>query len=166
MKVDEPGVLGFSYVGKQTEYCPYDMKSKEFRIKLVDAELELDKVVVVGYSEEKEPEAEQEVFVVVEEMPSFSMGLPKYFAKELRYPEIARSLGIEGTVKVSFVVNHQGKVTDAKVIQSVDASLDKEALRVIHSMPDWKPGKQRGKAVDVKVSCPIEFRLMHAKNKG
>lgn len=165
LKVDEPGVLGFSYVGKQTEYCPYDMKSKEFRIKLVDADLELDKVIVVGYSEEKEPEAEQEVFVVVEEMPSFSMGLPKYFAKELRYPASAQSLGIEGTVKVSFVVNHQGKVTDAKVIQSVDASLDKEALRVINSMPDWKPGKQRGKAVDVRFSFPVEFRLMHAKNK-
>ena len=105
---------------------------------------------------------EKEVFIVVEEMPVFKgviEALRVYVASALKYPAIAIANGISGQVFVQFVVSKTGKVTDAKVAKGVDPSLDKEALRIVNSMPDWIPGTQRGRAVDVSFSMPISFSL-------
>lgn len=111
--------------------------------------------------EEEEPE-EQTIFEVVENMPEFNGGqaaLMQYLAKNIKYPTIAQENGTSGRVIVQFVVNKDGSIVDAKVVRSVDPYLDKEALRVINSMPKWKPGMQRGKPVRVKYTVPVMFRL-------
>ncbi len=112
--------------------------------------------------EEEEEEAAQQIFTVVEEMPDFPGGqaeLLKFIAKSIKYPVIAQENGIQGRVICAFVVNKDGSVVDAEVLRGVDPALDKEALRVIGTMPKWKPGKQRGKPVRVKYTVPITFRL-------
>ena len=110
---------------------------------------------------EEEPE-EQTIFEVVENMPDFPGGqaaLMQYLAKNIKYPTIAQENGTQGRVIVQFVVNKDGSIVDAKVVRSVDPYLDKEALRVINTMPKWKPGMQRGKPVRVKFTVPVMFRL-------
>jgi protein TonB len=107
---------------------------------------------------------EEEVFYIVEDMPTFNGGDPatefrKYIAQNLRYPEIAAENGISGRVIVQFAVNKMGSVVDAIVVRSVDPALDKEAIRVVMSSPKWTPGKQRGKAVKVLFTFPINFVL-------
>ena len=105
---------------------------------------------------------EKEVFVVVEEMPEFPGGaiaLRNFIAKVIKYPEDAKKEKIQGKVFVSFVVSNEGKVGLAKIERSVNPALDAEAMRVIGIMPDWKPGKQRGQAVSVTYTIPIEFKL-------
>lgn len=111
---------------------------------------------------EEEEESAQQIFTVVEDMPQFPGGdqeLLKFIAKSIKYPVIAQENGIQGRVTCSFVVNRDGSVVDAEVLRGVDPSLDKEALRVIGTMPKWKPGMQRGKPVRVKYTVPITFRL-------
>lgn len=111
---------------------------------------------------EEEEESAQQIFTVVEEMPKFPGGdaeLLSFIAKSIKYPVIAQENGIQGRVICTFVVNRDGSVVDAQVVRGVDPSLDKEALRVIGTMPKWTPGKQRGKPVRVKYTVPITFRL-------
>lgn len=111
---------------------------------------------------EEEEESAQQIFTVVEEMPKFPGGeakLLEFINKGIKYPVIAQENGIQGRVICSFVVNRDGSVVDAEVVRGVDPSLDKEALRVINTMPKWTPGKQRGKPVRVKYTVPITFRL-------
>jgi TonB family protein len=105
---------------------------------------------------------EKEVFVVVEEMPEFpggSQALRLFIAKSIIYPAEAQKEKIQGIVYVSFVVSSTGKVENAKVERSACPVLDAEAIRVINLLPEWKPGRQRGKAVSVQYSMPIEFKL-------
>ena len=120
---------------------------------------DLDDVDVI----ELEPEPDDdEVFMVVEDSPEFPGGLEallKYLNDNIKYPSICRENGIQGRVIVSFVVNKDGKIVDPEVVKGVNPQLDKEALRVISTMPSWKPGKQRGKPVRVKYSVPVNFRL-------
>lgn len=111
--------------------------------------------------EEEEPE-EQTIFQVVEVMPEFPGGMAeclKYLGKNIKYPTIAQENGVQGRVIVQFVVNQDGSIVDPVVVRSVDPYLDKEALRVIMTMPKWKPGMQRGKAVRVKYTVPVTFKL-------
>ncbi len=112
---------------------------------------------------EEKPEEEEVVFVVVETMPEFPGGqqaLFKYLSENVKYPVIAQENGIQGRVICQFVVNKDGSIVDVEVVRSGgDPSLDKEAVRVIKSMPNWKPGKQRGKAVRVKYTVPVNFKL-------
>lgn len=111
---------------------------------------------------EEEEESAQPIFTVVEKMPDFPGGqtaLLQYLSKSIKYPVIAQENGIQGRVTCSFVVNRDGSIVDAQVLRGVDPSLDKEALRVINSMPKWKPGEQRGKPVRVKYTVPVTFRL-------
>ena len=111
--------------------------------------------------EEEEP-VEEEIFMVVEQMPEFPGGmaeLMKFLSTNIKYPTIAQENGIQGRVIVQFVVNQDGSIVDPVVMRSVDPYLDKEALRVISTMPKWKPGMQRGKAVRVKYTVPVTFRL-------
>jgi len=107
---------------------------------------------------------EEEVFYIVEDMPTFNGGEPatefrKYIAKNLQYPEIAAENGVSGRVIVQFAVDKTGKVVKAVIVRSVDSALDKEAVRVVMSSPRWTPGKQRGKAVMVLFTFPINFVL-------
>ncbi|MCD7976445.1 MAG: TonB family protein [Tannerellaceae bacterium] len=111
---------------------------------------------------EEEEESAQQIFTVVEEMPQFPGGegeLLKFISRSIKYPVIAQENGIQGRVVCSFVVNRDGSIVDAEVVRGVDPSLDKEALRVISTMPKWSPGKQRDKPVRVKYTVPITFRL-------
>ena len=102
-------------------------------------------------------------FLIAETMPSFQGGdlntFRTWVQQNVKFPQIALENGIQGRVSCSFVVNKDGSIVDAEVIRGVDPSLDKEALRVINSMPKWSPGKQRGKPVRVKYTVPVMFRL-------
>ncbi|WP_319229594.1 TonB family protein [Draconibacterium orientale] len=122
---------------------------------------EIDVAPVIETAAEEEEE-EAQVFFIVEDMPEFPGGdlaLRKYIANAIKYPVIAQENGIQGKVYVTFVVSKTGKVTDAKIARGVDPSLDKEALRVVNALPAWKPGKQRGKPVNVSYTVPINFVL-------
>ena len=109
------------------------------------------------------PTAEEtKVVAVVEQMPSFPGGqsaLLQYLSSNIKYPVVAEENGVQGRVIVTFVVEKDGSITDVRVVKSVDPSLDKEAQRVVKSMPKWIPGKQNGSAVRVKYTVPVTFRL-------
>ena len=108
-----------------------------------------------------EPEPEK-VFDMVEQMPTFPGGnteLMKYLSEHIKYPVMAQENGTEGRVIVQFVVEKDGTIAEAHVARGVDPYLDKEALRVVQSMPRWIPGKQNGKAVRVKYTVPVMFKL-------
>ncbi|MCQ2212698.1 MAG: energy transducer TonB [Bacteroidaceae bacterium] len=105
---------------------------------------------------------EGEVFEVVEQQPAFPGGMDKLMAwlsKNLKYPAVCQENGTQGRVVVQFVVNKDGSIVEPKVVKSVDPALDKEAIRVVSAMPKWQPGKQRGKAVRVRFTLPVTFRL-------
>lgn len=130
----------------------------------INTEDDKEEVVIAAPVEAPEEEEEEEViFVVVESMPEFPGGqqaLFKYLSENVKYPVIAQENGIQGRVICQFVVNKDGSIVDVEVVRSGgDPSLDKEAVRVIKSMPKWKPGKQRGKAVRVKYTVPVNFKL-------
>ena len=108
------------------------------------------------------PEVATKVFDVVEEMPSFPGGngaLMSYLTSNTKYPVVAQENGVQGRVIISFVVERDGSISDVKVARSVDPSLDREAQRVVKSMPRWTPGKQNGQTVRVKYTVPVVFRL-------
>ncbi|MBO4724779.1 MAG: energy transducer TonB [Bacteroidaceae bacterium] len=110
---------------------------------------------------EPEPEPD-EIFMFAEDQPEFPGGtaaLMEYLRKNIKYPSICRENNIQGRVLVTFVVNKDGTIVDPEIVKSVNPSLDKEALRVISNMPNWKPGYQRGKPVRVKYSVPVNFKL-------
>lgn len=107
---------------------------------------------------------EEEVFFIVEEMPTFNGDDPaiefrKYIAKNLVYPIVAAENGISGRVIIQFAVNSKGEVVDVNVVRSVDPALDKEALRLVNSSPKWTPGVQGGEPVKVLFTFPINFVL-------
>lgn len=112
---------------------------------------------------EEEEESDQTIFTVVEKMPEFPGGglqaLLKFIHGGLKYPVIAQENGIQGRVVCTFVINRDGSAVDIEVVRGVDPSLDKEALRVLATMPKWSPGEQRGKPVRVKYTVPVQFRL-------
>jgi protein TonB len=110
----------------------------------------------------EETESEDEIFVAVEDQPKFPGGkseLFRYLRNTINYPRSAKEAGIEGTVIVNFVVNKDGSITDVQVQRGVTEKLNQEAKRVVRDMPDWNPGKQRGKPVRVRYRVPIRFSL-------
>ena len=122
----------------------------------------LKAVEEIATPEPPKHEEENKVFDVVEQMPSFPGGpsaLMAYLSSHVKYPAVAEENGIQGRVTVQFVVEKDGSVTDVKTMKSVDPSLDREAERVVRSMPKWIPGKQNGSAVRVKYFVPVVFRL-------
>jgi len=118
---------------------------------------------VLGFSQNEEWIKEQdEVYTIVEQMPEMPGGrgaLYAFLSKNVKYPLKAKSKGIQGKVFVNFTVSKDGTLRDIKIIRGVHKLLDKEALRVIKSMPTWKPGMQRGKKVSVSYNLPISFVL-------
>jgi protein TonB len=108
------------------------------------------------------PEVSNKVFDVVEQMPSYPGGtgaLMSYLNSNIKYPVVAQENGVQGRVIVGFVVERDGSITDVNILKSIDPSLDREAARVVRSMPRWTPGKQNGQAVRVKYNVPVTFRL-------
>ena len=135
----------------------------EDELEIQDTEADDETVIdVAPVIQEEEEVDEGQVFFIVEDMPEFPGGelaLRKFIANAVKYPVIAQENGIQGKVYVNFVVDKDGSITNARIARGVDGSLDKEALRVVNSLPKWKPGKQRGKPVRVSYTVPINFVL-------
>lgn len=131
----------------------------------VDLDLEITedtKVEDIIMEDAPKEEVADEIFTIVEEMPSFPGGVAafhKYLQRNLHYTPAARKMGLEGKVFVQFIVDKNGKISDVKTIRGVGAGLDEEAIRVVENSPNWNPGKQRGMPVKTRVVIPINFSL-------
>lgn len=125
----------------------------------IDAEIDFDEPVDLPPPPppKNDEEPEPEIFMVVEDMPELIGGIGS-LQKKIKYPEIAKKAGVEGTVFVQFVVDENGNVVDPTVIKGIGAGCDEEALRVVRDAK-FKPGRQRGKPVKVKFSLPIRYKL-------
>ncbi len=124
-------------------------------------ETKVQKYVPVDIGEEKEAK-EAPIFIVVEDEPSFPGGETariKYLRDNIKYPQMARESGIQGTVYITFVVEPDGSISHVKILRGIGGGCDEEAIRVIKLMPKWKPGRQRGKPVRVQFNMPIKFTL-------
>ena len=123
----------------------------------------IDEIQAVAFGKPApKSEEEGEIFQVVEELPMYAGGmqeLMKYLQMNIRYPKEAQERGLQGRVIVQFVVNKDGSICDEHIVKSVDPQLDAEALRIVRSMPNWTPGKQRGEPVRVRFTLPVSFRL-------
>lgn len=158
----ETGKGNISYALNQIIYDNYDRFEQ-----MVDRNNKKWKWYTVAESDYQDKKTENsiqnpcegEVFDIAEQMPEFPGGngeMLNFISENLRYPEDAN--GVEGRVSVEFIVNKDGSISDVKVVRNLAPSLDKEAIRIIQSMPKWKPGKQRGEIVRVRYSVPINFR--------
>jgi protein TonB len=117
---------------------------------------------VLCHAQTKESKMKDGVYLEVEVMPEYPGGenaLKSEIASAINYPDEAKKNGIQGKVIVSFVVDKQGKVTNAKIERGVNPALDAESLRVINGLKTWKPGKEKGKAVKVAYTIPINYAL-------
>ncbi len=147
---------------EEIEIVEDDKETEEIDINSEDDENTAQEIIQAPIEMPEEDPDENVVFKRVEKMPEFPGGnqkLMEYLSREIRYPIIAQENGIQGAVIVQFTVRKDGKIDDVEVVRSADPSLDKEAIRLVKSMPDWNPGKQRGKAVHCKFTLPIRFRL-------
>ena len=145
----------------QLEIVDDNVETKDIEI---NAEVEQNEVIEEYVAPEvvEEEVVEQEIFQIVEEMPAFPGGeakLMEYVGKNIKYPQIARETGIQGRVFIGFVVEPDGSVSNVKLLRGIGGGCDEEAMRVVKSMPKWKPGKQRGKAVRVSYQIPVFFKL-------
>ena len=146
------------------------------QIKIVEDDVEVDEDIEIDVDaddetifeeyiapeEDEEEVLETEIFTVVESMPEFPGGmgeLMKYLAKNIKYPPLAKESGIQGRVFINFVVEPTGAISNVKVLRGIGGGCDEEAVRVVASMPKWKPGKQRGKSVRVSYNLPVKFTL-------
>ena len=145
---------------------------EEIEIELEIEDIELDEDTEIEIIEEDDDVDDDTPFMIVENMPALAqcktmrgderhqctqMEIIKYVSKNTKYPPIAKDAGIQGTVFVYFVVGKDGKVKDVKVLREVDSRLDKEAKRVVESLPRFDPGSQRGKNVSVQYTIPVKF---------
>ena len=131
----------------------------------IDLDVEMTEETVIEevvFEEGPEEEEVEEIFTIVEDQPTPSGGMAafyQYVQKNLKYPAQARRMGIEGKVFVQFVVDKDGTLTEVQAVKGIGAGCDEEAARVIKGAPKWKPGKQRGRAVKVRMILPITFKL-------
>jgi protein TonB len=145
---------------------------EEIEEELEIEDIELDEDTEIEIIEDEEDFEDDTPFMIVENMPAFGpctsmrgderhqctqMEIIKYVSSNTKYPPIAKDAGIQGTVFVYFVVGKNGKVRDVKVLREVDPRLDKEATRVVESLPTFEPGQQRGKSVSVQYTIPVKF---------
>ena len=139
-----------------------DWRAAKMNRKLVSSFVVIDvDFKKIGRQKKKEPE-QVKIFQVVEETPSYPGGyaaMNKFIKNNLAYPAIAYELGDEGKVYVSFTISEEGKISDVKVVRGVSEELNAEAIRVIKAMPNWIPGKAKGKNVKCTFTIPINFRL-------
>ncbi len=172
----EEEIIPITMQEKPVAPVPVEAKQISETIEIVEDDAEIEETIIASDEDMgevveiqnienvvvAEPEKEEEIFQVVENMPEFPGGmaeLMKYLQKNIKYPTISQENGVQGRVIVQFVVNRDGSIVDPVVLRSVDPYLDKEALRVVKAMPKWKPGEQRGKPVRVKFTLPVQFRL-------
>ncbi|WP_299578912.1 energy transducer TonB [uncultured Sunxiuqinia sp.] len=151
-------VVEFTLVDNQTEI--EDEHLEIFNSEITDEGIDVD--ALLANRKDDAYEDKTVIYNFVDEMPEFPGGkqaLLNYIGKTVNYPVIAQENGIQGKVYVNFVVNADGQVGNVSVVRPVDPSLDKEAIRVVESMPRWKPGKQAGRAVRVFYHVPISFVL-------
>jgi protein TonB len=137
-----------------------ELTTDESGLKITPKTKDVGEIAVVGYGEQTTKQ--DSIFYIVEVMPEFPGGdseLRKFISRSVQYPEVAKQNGIQGKVYVTFVVEKDGSVARMKVARGVDPSLDKEALRVVSSLPKWTPGKLKGRAVAVSYTVPISFVL-------
>jgi len=131
----------------------------------VELDVEVTEETVVEdivFEEAPEEEVVDEIFDIVEDQPEFPGGIAafyKYVGKNMNYPKQARRMGIEGKVYVQFIVDKDGQVTNVRAVKGIGAGCDEEAERVLRSSPKFKPGKQRGRPVKVRMMMPIIFKL-------
>lgn len=145
------------------------VETTEPEMEIEDIEIVIDQDALMDYEAPAEPidlniaeEEAEEAFVIVEDMPEPIGGFTefyKYVAENIEYPIGAKRMGTEGRVFVQFIVDREGKITNAKVLKGIGSGCDEEALRVIMNAPDWKAGLQRGKKVRVQMVVPINFKL-------
>ena len=175
LKVNNDQRISVSYVGmKSVELSVKECLEKQIKeVRLASDNDSESQLTIVSQSSESAPQSVQkvasseiptanEVFMVVENMPEFPGGMSaclKFLADHVAYPKEAAEKKIQGRVIVQFVVMKDGSIANARVLRAVDPLLDAEALRVIGLMPKWKPGTQRGQAVNVKFTMPVTFRL-------
>ncbi|HOI87441.1 MAG TPA: TonB family protein [Lentimicrobium sp.] len=118
--------------------------------------------ITAGLTVMEEETDEEEIFVVVEQMPGYPGGqeaLHRFLAENIRYPKDAREAGIHGTVYVTFVVGTDGRISNIRILRGLSSSTDREVIRVLNLMPAWKPGYQRGKPVRTQFAMPVRFTL-------
>ena len=131
----------------------------------IDLDIEVTEETVIEevvFEDVPEEEVADEIFTVVEDQPTPPGGMSafyQYVSKNMKYPAQARRMGIEGRVFVQFVVDKDGTITEVQAIKGIGAGCDEEAERVLRNAPKWKPGKQRGRAVKVRMVLPITFKL-------
>ncbi len=130
----------------------------------IDAETDDDEDIEeqVITDEDEGEDQEEQIFVFVEDQPGYPGGDEarlKYLRDNIKYPEMAKESGIQGTVYVTFVVEKDGSISNVKVLRGIGGGCDEEAVRVIKNMPKWKPGKQRGRPVRAQFNMPIRFIL-------
>jgi protein TonB len=128
----------------------------------IDQETEVEEYIPPPVEEEEEEVVEMEIFTVVEQMPEFPGGagaMMKYLAENIQYPQMAREVGVQGTVFITFVVEPNGNITGVRVLRGIGSGCDEEAIRVVKSMPSWTPGKQRNRPVRVQFNLPVRFIL-------
>ena len=135
-----------------------ELKETEAGVATVEGTKDAVAPIVEGIDEGAEPAP----FLIVEQMPEFPGGekaLFEYLGKNIKYPPMAKEAHIEGKVYLSFVVKSDGSISDVKVLRGIKGGCNEEAVRVVSSMPSWKPGKQAGKSVPVQYNLPINFTL-------
>ncbi len=164
-------------VTRQQEKPPPPPPPKTTEIEVVEDDEEIEEEIEIDAEADQEtfveeyvaPEIEEEeeveelpIFTVVEEQPEFPGGfaaLTKYLQSNIQYPQMAREVGVSGIVYVTFVVEPDGSITNVQLLRGIGSGCDEEALRVVKRMPNWKPGKQRGKSVRVQFNLPVKFTL-------
>jgi len=166
---------------KENNTLPQPLQLVPYEIKMVDSNVQIDDEIKINpnfsqdfvirpielppWNQKEEKIKNDQVFIVVEEMPLFKGGnsntFREWIQKNIRYPDIASENGISGNVFISFAINSKGEVCDVKVLRGIDPSLDKEAVRIISSSPRWTPGKQDGKNVKVQFNFAVRFVLQN-----
>ncbi len=134
----------------------------EEELEIDDVDVDEDFEVDLSDLNMEEEDTGDQIFMIVENMPEFPGGdaaLIKYITSHVNYPVICQENGVQGRVSVSFVINEKGEVTNVKAYRGNDPNLEREAIRVVQSLPKWKPGKQRGRPVKVSYTVPVVFRL-------
>lgn len=125
----------------------------------ITEEMEIEELIVEQAPEEEEAD---EIFTIVEQKPEPVIGYDEYYryiVNNLKYPPVSRRMGLEGKVFVQFIVDKEGNIMNPEVVKGIYFDIDAEAVRVIKEGPKWNPGKQRGRAVKVRIILPINFTL-------
>lgn len=148
---------------QKTDQVEVKEEEEDIEDELDLGDMDIDEDSEFDFDDDEGEEVEEEkVFMAVQDEPEFPGGegkMQKYISEHLKYPDMAKEMDVQGVVYVTFVVWKDGSIRDVKVQKGIGAGCDKEAIRVVKSMPNWEPGEQRGRSVPVRISIPIRFQL-------